>query len=188
MLKGIFKSPRNPLSVLFILFSLAIIINIVEFPFIERDSRHNYSAVYKYRYQNVIRVAIDHDNSSRTAVAPYYYLGLVFPESVVVMPTDDRLADSVSIRSFGLASEIRYRDYDPVKLFEKTNIKPHLWNLMQLADDRGNVERVIEKTFGIATSNQPSGTFVILHDRSGRFYYVDSNLLDAQTRKDLGIG
>lgn len=179
---------KRPFNFVLVFITFAVIVNIVEFPFIDKTTRHNYKAIYAYDSVDVVQVSIDRDNSSRETVAPYYYFGVLFPDSVVIMPTRERIADAIAIRSLGLASEIQYRDYEADRLFASIDLSTNLWDLAALAEDRGSTLAVIERTFGIATSHQPSGIFVILHDPYGKFYYVDTSLLGEAARKELGLG
>lgn len=172
--------------ILILAFIVMTAINIVQFPFIDRETRHNYSALHSYRSADVVEVAIASDNAARERIAPYYFLGRLYPNADVIIPYAKQ-PNELSLVSFGRVRHVERLRYNPRKLVTLGELDSHMVDFKKAVNLRGNALEKVNSIFGIAVSPHPSGTFVAAHGEDGRYIFVDSNLLDAKKKRTLGL-
>lgn len=111
--------------VLLVLMGIGAAANIVQFGEIDDETRHNYRALHDYDTSNLFEIAIKRDNSARKWVGPFYYFGVIFPGSEIIVP-EGGIASwfpfEEAMLTFGRAERITRKDYDPERILEGMDI------------------------------------------------------------------
>ena len=173
----------------------AVCLNLVQFGAIEEDTRHNYKALHSYDTADIFEIAISRDTSARQRVAPFHYLGQLFPHSRVITPEggiDSWFPFDESVLAFGQAQDISRIPYDPVALLDLEELAPYRVPTESFASPAGSTHRVVNERFAYFAPLEPSGTFIVVTPegspgRTNFFAFVDADLLDESLRRELGI-
>lgn len=178
-----------------VLMAQAVIINVVQFPIIEVTTRHNYRALHAYQTGDVFEIAISHDNSARFLVAPFYYVGKLYPGSEVIIPSKGVKTwfdFDLSMRGFGKARNLIRAKYDPVTLLNGVDLDSYKVPVSRYAPAVGTTYRELDKRFAFFSGPEPSGRLIVITpdgrpERKGRIYFVDTAILPQELLKGLNI-
>lgn len=176
--------------------AIAVIVNMVQFPGIEADTRHNYRAIYVYETDDLFQIAISRDGSARRWVAPFHYLGELFPGSTIIIPEEgirSWFPFEESVLTFGKAAEIRRSSYDPIGLMDLASIQEYRIAERSFVPDVGRAIRIVGERVAYFADGTPSGTFLVMTPeghpgRSNPIVFVDVDLLDDSAWQTLGLG
>lgn len=175
--------------------AVAICFNVVQFRAIDEDTRHNYKALHSYETADIFEIAISRDNSARQRVAPFHYLGQLFPGSRVITPAggiSSWFPFDESVLAFARAQDISRLPYDPEELLDLEELAAHKVPTEAFAPAAGSTQRVVNERFAYFAPTEPSGTFIVVtpDGRPGRtdfFAFVDIDLIDESVRRELGL-
>jgi len=175
--------------------AIAICINVVQFRGIDADTRHNYKALHAYDTADAFEVAISRDNSARRWVAPFYYLGQLFPDSQVITPADgirSWFPFDESVLALGQAKDVSRVPYDPEGLLDLAELDTYRVPSDSFAPTAGSTQRIVNERFAYFAPSEPSGTFIVVTPegnpgRTNFLAFVDIDLIDESVRRGLGI-
>jgi hypothetical protein len=171
----------------------AILINLVQFYSIEKNTRHNYQALYRYETSNLFEIAISRDNSARRWVGPFYYFGQIFPGSDIIIPKKGArtwFELPLAMVTFGQARDIIYMDYDPETLANELILKPYEIDISKYVPSRGPSIPLLRQRLSILAAPEPSGTFLVVTPdgppgRDGQIMFLDISLLNPELLEEL---
>lgn len=170
----------------------AIALNVYQFRMIEADTRHNYKAFYVYNTGNLPEIAIAHDISSRRYVAPFYYLGRLFPGSNIVMPKDgvsSWFSFDISLVSYGKANNLIYDDYDSKQLWPKSDVSDYIVDNILYVPNIGPVIKITKERFDFYVLDEQVDSFYILTPegppgRTKKIVFMDERLLEKEEKNE----
>lgn len=164
------------------------VVNAVEFRGIDAAARHNYRAWYRYDSGDALEVAIARDDSSRRWLAPFVYLGRLFPDATVVYPSDGVrmwFEFESAVLAFARPARLVAIAYDAERLVDLATLAPHRVPARAFAPSRGGTRAVIDARVAYYRAPQPSLTVVTVTPdgppwREGVVAFVDAALLDPE--------
>lgn len=177
------------------LIAFAIFVNCVMFLFVEINTRHNYRIFSLYETNNIFDIAISRDNSARRWVAPFYYLGVIFPSADIIIPNGgikSWFPFEEGMKTFGRVNDIVHKDYNPQEIAQHIDYKSYALDLNRYVPDRGSARPILHERLTIAVGQTPSHTFLVAtpDGHPGRYkkmVLIDVNLLDPELRKHLNM-
>jgi hypothetical protein len=170
----------------------AVVVNVAQFAAIDAQTRHNYKAIHRYESADLFEIAIRRDMSSRLRVAPFYYLGVLFPDSTLVVPEDGInvwFPLETAAVAFGEVTSIERIDYDPVTFLDTADLDPYRVPTESFAVEPAH--RTLDERVAYYVDGAPAGTVLVLTpdgppDREQPIAFVDISALDEQARARLG--
>lgn len=173
----------------------AIAVNIAQFSQIEAETRHNYQAFHLYETANLFETAISRDDSSRRWVAPFYYLGELFPGSVIIIPTEginSWFPFEESVLTFGRAAEIQRVDYDPVTFIDLSELEEYRIETSSFAPEGDRTIRIVTERVAYFVDGAPSGRLLVMTPegtpgRTNSIAFIDVSLLEDAALQRLGL-
>jgi len=178
---------------------VAIGINLFQFHHIDKRNWPNYKALHNFDSGNIFRIATA-NLSSRLRVSPFYYFGVISPNSTVILPSR-RLQSwfelEPSLMGFGRARRILFRDYDPETEFSRADNAPYEVDLSRYVPKQKRIigtkriTRTLKERFSVFRQSPDARTFVVLapNGNPGRvnpILFVDVRLMDDAFREALG--
>lgn len=178
----------------------AVALNIAQFRAIDEETRHNYRAIHAYDTPDLFEIGIGHDNSSRRWVAPFHYLGELFPGSTVITPEGgirSWFPFDESALAFGRADELLRAPYDPEQLVALEELSQYRLPTASFVPDRGSARRIVEERVAYYLDSEPaqqgsSRTFIVVTPdgspgRTDHLAFIEVTLLDPALQRELGI-
>jgi hypothetical protein len=124
--------------VLLPLIAVAIVINVIQFKKIDDGRASNYRALPSYDTNDLFEIGISHSPSTRVRVAPFHYLGELFPKSIVVVPdggVDTYYPLESAAVGFGEATSVKEASYDPEDFLNLAELKQYRIDTATFAPD-----------------------------------------------------
>ncbi len=177
---------------------IAIGVNFLQFRHIDKRTVHNYQALRDYRAHksgNIFEIGTARSQSVRYRVGPFYYFGVISPNSTVILPSR-RLSSwfelHTSLIGFGKAQKILLRDYDPVTEFEGSSNSAYEVDLSHYAPMNTRLVEELKERLSVFRLSPDARTFVVLAPKGdpGRvnpILFVDVQLLDDALREALEL-
>jgi len=107
----------------------AVIINIIQFRFIDENRRYEFQAIVRYDTSDIMEIAYLNSKSNRRAYSPFFPLATHAPGSRVILPQKGPYSKpevKVRLITVGRASELLFIDYDPDRLLIEYDIVPYI--------------------------------------------------------------
>jgi len=187
---GLFQPGLRALFLVVIL----IVIAISQFDFgrIDRSSSPNYRALRGER-TDLFRVSIDRNPSSQWYVAPFYYFGLISPDSTLILPSSRAYSWfdlDIGMMSFGRAQKLEFRDYNLRTPLAVPDLEKYKVDLRSSVPSSEKSLKVMDRRFSIFRASPDAKTFVVFapEGNPGRrrpMLFVDIDLLDESMQKAL---
>ena len=176
---------------------IAIGANFLQFRHIDKRTAANYKALYVHKDHksgNIFQTGIARGQSVRYRVGPFYYFGVISPDSTVILPSrplHSWFELHTSLIGFGKAQKILLRDYDPVTKFEGSSNSAYEVDLSHYAPMKPRPTEDLKERLSVFRQSPDARTFVVLAPKGdpGRvnpILFVDVRLLDDALREALG--
>jgi hypothetical protein len=170
--------------------AIAIALNVMQLPDKLAGTTHYraYRALYTYESDDPFEVAISHDDSVGSPVAPFYYLGQLFPGSVIVVPAtgvDSWFEFEPAVVAFGETSSVWEAAYDPERFLKLADLEQYRVFTETVVPDEKYPTETSERRVSFYVKGVPDDTFVVLTPkgapyRYGPIVFVDTSVLDAE--------
>lgn len=163
---------------------IAIGINVIQFKKANERAK-NYKAIYLYKSKNIIEAGSSYSRSIRYRVSPFYYFGIINPNSNIIIPSKKRIYTWFNIEpsmlTFGQSKEIRHRDYDPY--VDPGVLDQYKVDLHKYASEHPNTRSPLAERLSIFRRSPAARTFVVFAPegdpgRDKPMVFVDIDLLD----------
>ena len=170
---------------------VSIGVNASQFGNLESKTSPNYRALLHYQDRGLFPVAFENNRSVALRVAPFYFFGLINPNSTIIMPSTGLktwFELDLGMMSFGRARELRVRTYDPQSL-NVPDLQAYKVDLGGVIPDRKTLRR-LNSRLSIFRRSSEADTFVVFAPkgapgRTNPMLFVDIDLLDGSTQKAL---
>jgi hypothetical protein len=170
--------------------AMAIALNLIQLldKLTENAPYRAYRALHSYETDDPFEVAISHDDTVGSPVAPFYYLGQLFPKSVIVVPdggVDSWFEFEPAVVAFGEATSVQEAEYDPEKFLNLANLRKYRIDTEFFVPDEEYAIETVDERVSFYVNGAPSGIVVVLTpegepDRNGPIAFVDTSVLDAE--------
>jgi hypothetical protein len=187
-LRGSLRDASPARKVLLALIAIAIVINVIQFKTINDGRASNYRALSSYDTDDLFEIAISSSPSAQVRVAPFHYLGELFPKSIIVVPDGSVYTyypfESSAI-AFGEATSVKEASYDPENFLDLAELKQYRIDTATFAPDDESTIDAIDERVSFYVDGVPSGIVLVLTPegspgRYGPIVFVDSSVLDAE--------